>query len=106
LLERLSLELITALAPADVRRIIDVGGSSVLVDRLLDLRFDRIPVLDVSGTALSKASSRLGERASRVQWIVADITESESLGSQARASQAGTLLPLLRFPMEPVQPRR
>ena len=60
---------------------IDVGGgASLLVDRLLDLPFERIAVLDISEAALSKARSRLGERASRVEWIVADIIEAESLG--------------------------
>jgi SAM-dependent methyltransferase len=79
---RLSLELIRAFAPADGGRLIDVGGgASVLVDRLLDLRFERIAVLDISEASLSKASSRLGERAARVKWIVADITEAESLGT-------------------------
>ena len=79
---RLSLELIRAFAPADGGRIIDVGGgASVLVDRLLDLPFERIAVLDISEAALSKARSRLGERAPRVKWMVADITEAESLGT-------------------------
>ena len=79
---RLSLELIGAFAPAEGGRIIDVGGgASLLVDRLLDLPFERIAVLDISETALSNARSRLGERASRVDWIVADITEAESLGT-------------------------
>jgi SAM-dependent methyltransferase len=79
---RLSLELIRAFAPADGGRMIDVGGgASVLVDRLLDLPFERIAVLDISEAALSKARSRLGERAPRVKWIVADITEAESLGT-------------------------
>src|SRR5262249_40854746 len=38
-------------------------------------------VLDISETALSRAKARLGHRASRVDWIVADITEIESLGT-------------------------
>src|SRR3974390_3093601 len=72
---RLSLELIGAFAPAEGGRFIDVGGgASMLVDRLLDLPFERIAVLDLSDTALSKARSRLGERASRVEWVAADIT--------------------------------
>jgi SAM-dependent methyltransferase len=79
---RLSLELIRTFAPANGGRIIDVGGgASVLVDRLLDLPFERIAVLDISEAALSKARSRLGAHASRVEWIVADITEAESLGT-------------------------
>ena len=61
---RLSLELIRAVAPTAGGRIIDVGGgASLLVDRLLDLPFERIAVLDIAETALDKARSRLGERA-------------------------------------------
>ena len=44
----LSLELIRAVAPSAGGRIIDVGGgASLLVDRLLDLPFERIAVLDM-----------------------------------------------------------
>jgi|SRR6516164_351309 hypothetical protein len=58
---RLSLELIRAAAPAAGGRIIDVGrGASVLVDRLLDLPFERIAVLDIAETALVTARRRLG----------------------------------------------
>jgi SAM-dependent methyltransferase len=79
---RLSLELIAAFASPDGGRIVDVGGgASILVDRLLDLPFERIAVLDISETALSKARSRLGERAGRVEWIAADITEAQALGT-------------------------
>jgi len=77
-----SLELIRAIAPAVGGRIIDVGGgASVLVDRLLGLSFERIAVLDVSETALGKARSRLGERARRVEWLVADVTELQDVGT-------------------------
>ena len=56
--------------------IIDVGGGeSKLVDCLLDEGFSDITVLDISEHALQRAQDRLGEKASRVQWIVADITE-------------------------------
>jgi SAM-dependent methyltransferase len=79
---RLSLELIGAVAPAEAGRIIDVGGgASVLVDRLLDLPFGEIAVLDISETALGKARARLGERAERVRWVVADVTEAPDLGT-------------------------
>src|SRR5689334_19929610 len=72
---QLSLELIRAVAPAEGGRIIDVGGgASILVDRLLDRPFSEIAVLDVSKTALDKAKARLGERAERVRWVVADVT--------------------------------
>ena len=79
---RLSLELIRSVAPARDGRIIDVGGgASVLVERLLDLPFERIAVLDIAETALSKAKSRLGERASRAEWIVADIAGTQDVGA-------------------------
>ena len=79
---RLSVELIGAVATAEGGRIIDVGGgASVLVDRLLDLPFGEIAVLDISETALGKARARLGERAERVRWVVADVTEAPELGA-------------------------
>ena len=79
---RLSLELIGAASPPVAGRIIDVGGgASVLVDRLLDLPFGEIAVLDVSETALGTARARLGERAERVRWVVADVTEAPELGA-------------------------
>jgi SAM-dependent methyltransferase len=79
---RLSLELIGAVAPAEGGRIIDVGGgASVLVDRLLDLPFGEIAVLDISETALGKTRARLGGRAGRVRWVVADVTEAPELGT-------------------------
>jgi SAM-dependent methyltransferase len=79
---RLSLELIGAVASAEGGRIIDVGGgASVLVDRLVDFSFEEIAVLDISETALGKARARLGERAERVRWVVADATEAPDLGT-------------------------
>jgi hypothetical protein len=79
---RLSLELIRSIAPAQGGRIIDVGGgASVLVDKLLDLPFEKVAVLDISETALSKARLRLGHRANQVEWIAADITEVEDVGT-------------------------
>jgi SAM-dependent methyltransferase len=56
--------------------IIDVGGgSSTLVDDLLDRGYSSITVLDVSAAALGAARERLGpSRADRVRWICADVT--------------------------------
>jgi len=56
--------------------IIDVGGgSSTLVDDLLDRGCTSITVLDISAAALGAARERLGPaRADRVRWICADVT--------------------------------
>ncbi|KJF44800.1 SAM-dependent methyltransferase [Draconibacterium sediminis] len=54
-------------------RIIDVGGGdSFMVDRLLEMGYRNITVLDISETAIKKAQQRLGEKADTVKWIVAD----------------------------------
>jgi SAM-dependent methyltransferase len=70
----LSLELIAAHAqPGEA--ILDVGGgASRLVDALLDRGCERPAVLDVSQAALDASRARLGARAAKVDWIVADIT--------------------------------
>jgi 2-polyprenyl-3-methyl-5-hydroxy-6-metoxy-1,4-benzoquinol methylase len=58
--------------------IIDIGGGdSHFVDALLDKGFKNIYVLDISSNAIEKAKQRLGERASKVNWIVSDIREFE-----------------------------
>ncbi len=54
-------------------KIIDVGGGdSFLVDRLLEMGYRNITVLDISEIAINKAKDRLGEKAKTVKWIVAD----------------------------------
>jgi len=58
--------------------IIDIGGGdSHFVDALLDKGYRNIWVLDISTKAIERAKQRLGERASKVRWIVSDITEFE-----------------------------
>jgi trans-aconitate methyltransferase len=55
-------------------KIIDIGGGdSLLVDHLLDLGYTNITVLDISGGALERAKKRLGAKAEKVKWIIADI---------------------------------
>lgn len=57
--------------------IIDVGGgASTLVDDLLAEGYGQIAVLDLSAAALTKAKTRLGERATDVQWLVANVLEA------------------------------
>lgn len=59
-------------------KIIDVGGGdSFLADHLLDLGYTDITVLDVSASSLERAKQRLGNRASKVKWIVADASGFE-----------------------------
>ncbi|MEI6347761.1 MAG: class I SAM-dependent methyltransferase [Bacteroidota bacterium] len=59
---------------AKTAKILDVGGGdSFFVDGLLDLGFVDITVLDISESALERAKIRLGTRANKVKWIVADI---------------------------------
>jgi len=58
--------------------IIDVGGgASTLVDDLLGRGFTNLTVLDVSPRAIEAARARLGERAARVRWLVADVTQAD-----------------------------
>ncbi len=60
--------------------IIDIGGGdSRLVDCLLKEGFTNVSVLDISAHALQRAKDRLGEKASCVNWIEADITEFKPL---------------------------
>lgn len=59
-------------------KIIDIGGGdSKLVDHLLDQGFQNITVLDISEKALEKAKIRMGEKATKVNWIVSDILDFE-----------------------------
>lgn len=57
-------------------KIIDVGGGdSFLVDHLLEMGYSDITVLDISALSLDKAKRRLGKRATKVKWIVADASK-------------------------------
>ena len=69
-----SLAMIARAAPQG--SVIDVGGgASRLVDALLEAGRDDVTVLDISQVALDRAKARLGEKAGRVIWICADITQ-------------------------------
>jgi SAM-dependent methyltransferase len=70
-----SLELIVQVGAVSNSAIIDIGGgASRLVDHLVDRGFADVTVLDLSGAALETAKARLGARADRVHWLVADAT--------------------------------
>jgi 2-polyprenyl-3-methyl-5-hydroxy-6-metoxy-1,4-benzoquinol methylase len=73
-----SIELIMQTGATPGSAVIDIGGgASRLVDNLVDQGFEDVTVLDVSDAALQVARTRLGERAARVDWIVADVTRWE-----------------------------
>ena len=70
-----SLELIAGAGLSNEAEIIDIGGgASRLVDGLIDRRFPRMTVLDLSATALAGAKTRLGGAGAEVEWVVADVT--------------------------------
>ena len=76
-----SLRLIRQTGLPQTASIIDVGGgTSTLVDDLLNDGFRALTVLDLSGAALAAASARLGERAASVTWLEADVTQVELPG--------------------------
>lgn len=79
-----SLEMIRHAGVGTAEPVIDVGGgTSRLVDSLLEAGYQDLTVLDLSATALHRARQRLGNRAGRVQWIESDITLFEASGHYA-----------------------
>lgn len=73
-----SLDIIHSFELEKSAKIIDIGGGdSKLVDYLIDEGFENLTVLDISARALEKAKKRLGHRASKVHWVVSDITAFE-----------------------------
>jgi len=73
-----SLRLIEATRVPKSGSIIDVGGgTSTLVDDLLDAGYRDVSVLDLSRAALLAAQSRLGPKSALVHWLEADITKAE-----------------------------
>ena len=73
-----SLNFIHSFGTDKTAKIIDIGGGdSKLVDFLLEEGYENVSVLDISANALERAKNRLGNKAEKVTWIVADITEFE-----------------------------
>ena len=73
-----SLDLIVQAGATRESAIIDIGGgSSRLVDNLVEQGFEDVTVLDLSAAALAAAKHRLGASAEQVNWIVADATTWE-----------------------------
>jgi ubiquinone/menaquinone biosynthesis C-methylase UbiE len=74
---RLSLELIHRVAPGLDASVLDVGGgASTLADGLLSAGYRDVTVLDLAPAALARAQERLGELATQVRWIVADVLDA------------------------------
>jgi trans-aconitate methyltransferase len=68
------LDLLDRLAVPASASVLDAGGgASPLVDGLLTRGHRDITVLDVSAAGLALARQRLGERATEVDWVVADL---------------------------------
>jgi SAM-dependent methyltransferase len=73
-----SLRLVMDAAASLASPIIDIGGgTSHLVDHLVERGYSHVAVLDMSSAALATAQSRLGKQAAAVDWIVADVTTWE-----------------------------
>ena len=74
----LSLRILTNAGLNPSSHIIDVGaGASTLVDDLIERGVKAATVLDISAEALAVSKARLGQRASGVEWIEADITQAK-----------------------------
>jgi SAM-dependent methyltransferase len=79
-----SLRLIAVTGVAHDQPLIDMGGgTSRLVDHLIDAGYRDISVLDISGAALQHSRDRLGARAAAVHWFEADATAFEPPRSYA-----------------------
>jgi SAM-dependent methyltransferase len=75
-----SIDWIIETTPARDAAIIDVGGgTSHLVDHLLDADYGRPTVLDISSAAIEQARFRLGKREALVDWIESDIVDYQPL---------------------------
>jgi SAM-dependent methyltransferase len=73
---RLSLELITNTELPTDAAIIDIGGgTSTLIDHLIQQGYRNLAVLDISNNALTHARSRLGKKADAIEWYESDITK-------------------------------
>src|ERR1039457_2361903 len=70
----LSLQMLAEAGVSAGDSLIDVGGgASPLAGALLSWGFTDVTVLDVSATGMQYARGHLGERASQVQWLAADV---------------------------------
>lgn len=70
-----SLQLLEAAGLSPTSRVIDIGGGNArLVDALLQRGVRDVTVLDVSGAALDRTRTRLGDLGATATWIESDVT--------------------------------
>lgn len=75
-LPKTSLDFVHSFNLPKTASIIDIGGGdSKLVDYLLEEGFENISVLDISENAIDRTKQRLGDMASKINWIIGDVTE-------------------------------
>ena len=75
-----SVDFIKALHLPLEAKIIDIGGGdSYLMDALLDLGYTNLTLLDISAKAIERIKTRLGEKASKVNFIVSDILDFKTM---------------------------
>lgn len=75
-----SFEWILEAAPARSSKIMDVGGgTSFLVDRLLEAGYQMPALMDISPEALSQAQALVGARSSEIEWIESSVLEFRTL---------------------------
>lgn len=79
-LPTVSVQMLKAAGVSAESCVIDVGGGdSRLVDYLVAEGLDCIAVLDVSGAALERARTRIGQRADLLMWIESDVAAAWTL---------------------------
>ena len=75
-LPQTSLDFISKLNISKQSKIIDIGGGdSYLIDALLEQGFENVTLLDISSKAIERIKTRLGTKADKVTFIVADILD-------------------------------
>ncbi|WP_447950717.1 class I SAM-dependent methyltransferase [Chryseobacterium koreense] len=54
------------------------GGDSHLIDHLLEMGYEKLTLLDISGNALERIKKRLGEKAKKVNFVISDILDFQT----------------------------
>lgn len=54
------------------------GGDSHLIDHLLEMGYENLTLLDISENALERIKKRLGEKATKVNFVISDILDFQT----------------------------